>query len=74
MAAIIPITNLSAERAEYIAQLKENIPIQDIPVIDWTDPNILVTTYSDLGLMVLIIGFVYLILGYIVGSMRHVES
>jgi hypothetical protein len=36
-------------------------------MIDWNDPNVLVTTWGDLGLLVLIIGMVCLIAGYLIG-------
>jgi hypothetical protein len=39
-------------------------------MIDLTDPNVLVTTYSDLALLVFIVGFVFLISGFAVGTMR----
>ncbi|WOF16826.1 hypothetical protein F1737_09050 [Methanoplanus sp. FWC-SCC4] len=42
-------------------------------IIDLTDPNVLVTTYGDLGLMILIIGLICLISGYLIGSMRDVD-
>jgi len=38
------------------------------PMIDWTDPNVLVTTWGDLGLLVLIIGMACLIAGYLIGK------
>jgi len=38
------------------------------PMIDWNDPNVLVTTWGDLGLLVLIIGMVCLISGYLIGK------
>jgi hypothetical protein len=40
-------------------------------MIDLSDPNVLVTTYSDLGLMVFIIGFTFLIAGFAIGSIRN---
>ena len=60
-----------------IAKINYTTPLETVshmqPVIDWTDPNILVTTYGDLGLMILIFGFICLISGYLIGSMRDVN-
>ncbi len=60
-----------------IAKTNYTTPLETVshmqPVIDWTDPNVLVTTYGDLGLMILIFGFICLISGYLIGSMRDVN-
>ena len=60
-----------------IGKMNYTTPLETVshmqPVIDWTDPNILVTTYGDLGLMILIFGFICLISGYLIGSMRDVN-
>lgn len=40
-------------------------------MIDLSDPNVLVTTYSDLAILVFVIGFVFLISGFAIGSIRN---
>ncbi len=40
-------------------------------MIDLTDPNVLVTTYSDIATLVFIVGFLALISGFAIGSIRN---